>query len=94
MGLKVLGDRVLIKVDPEEESRGGILLPDSAKEKPQRGTVVAVGEGRRLDNGEVVAPPVKVGDRVIFSKYGGTEVRDGDEEYVVLSCSDIYAKNA
>ena len=94
MALKVLGDRVLVKVDPEEESRGGILLPDSAKEKPQRGTVVAVGEGRRLDSGEVVPTPVKVGDRVIFSKYGGTEIEDGGEEYVALSSSDLYAKNA
>ncbi|MGQ9732406.1 MAG: co-chaperone GroES [Candidatus Zipacnadales bacterium] len=94
MALKVIGDRVLIKQDPEEESKHGILLPDSAKEKPQRGTVIAVGEGRRLDNGKLVAPPVAVGDRVIYSKYGGTEVRDGDEEYIVLNSSDIYAKNA
>lgn len=93
MALRVLGDRVLVKPDPEEESRGGILLPDTAKEKPQRGTVIAVGEGRRLDNGELLPPPVQVGDRVIYSKYGGTEVRDGGEEYVVLNSSDLYAKN-
>jgi chaperonin GroES len=94
MALKVLGDRVLVKPDPEEESRGGILLPDTAKEKPQRGTVIAVGEGRRLDDGKIIPPPVKVGDRVIFSKYGGTEIEDGGEEYMVLSSSDLYAKNA
>jgi len=94
MTLKVLGDRVLVKSDPEESSKGAILLPDSAKEKPQRGTVVAVGEGRRLDNGEIAPPPVKVGDRVIYSKYGGTEIKDGDEEYLILSSSDLYAKNA
>jgi chaperonin GroES len=94
MALKVLGDRVLVKVDPEETTRGGIYLPDSAQEKPQRGSVVAVGEGRRLDSGKVVAPDVEVGDRVIFSKYGGTEVKDGDEEYVVLNSDDIFAKNA
>jgi chaperonin GroES len=94
MALKVLGDRVLVKPDPEEESRGGILLPDTAKEKPQRGTVIAVGKGRRLDDGKIIPPPVKVGDRVIFSKYGGTEIEDGGEEYMVLSSSDLYAKNA
>jgi chaperonin GroES len=94
MALKVLGDRVLVKPDPEEDRRGGILLPDSAKEKPQRGTVVAVGEGRRLDSGEIVPPPLKVGDRVIYSKYGGTEIEDGGEEYMILGSSDIYAKNA
>jgi chaperonin GroES len=94
MTLKVLGDRVLVKQDPEETSKSGILLPDSAKEKPQRGTVVAVGEGRRLDNGELAPPPVKVGDRVIYSKYGGTEVKDGDEELIVLNSSDLYATNA
>lgn len=94
MALKVIGDRVLIKVDEEETTRGGIYLPDSAQEKPQRGTVVAVGEGHRLDSGKLVEPDVKAGDRVIFSKYGGTEVTDGDEEYVILNTDDILAKNA
>jgi chaperonin GroES len=94
MALKVLGDRVLVKVDPEETTRGGIYLPDSAQEKPQRGTVVAIGEGRRLDSGKLVEPDLKVGDRVIFSKYGGTEVNDGDEEYTVLNSDDIFAKDA
>ena len=94
MALKVLGDRVLVKVDPEETTRGGIYLPDSAQEKPQRGTVVAIGEGRRLDSGKLVDPELKVGDRVIFSKYGGTEVTDGVEEYIILNSEDIFAKNA
>lgn len=94
MALKVIGDRVLIKVDEEETTRGGIYLPDSAQEKPQRGTVMAVGEGQRLDSGKLAEPDVKVGDRVIFSKYGGTEVTDGDEEYVILNSHDILAKNA
>ena len=94
MALKVVGDRVLIRIDAEEETRHGIILPDSAKQKPQRGTVIAVGEGRRLDSGELAPMPVEVGDRVIYAKYGGTEVQDGDEEYIILSASDIYAKNA
>jgi chaperonin GroES len=94
MALKVIGDRVMVKVDPEETTRGGIYLPDSAQEKPQRGTVMAVGEGRRSDSGKPVKPEVKVGDRVIFSKYGGTEVKDGDEEYIILNSDDIFAKDA
>ena len=94
MALKILGDRMLVKQDAEEEMKGGIILPDSAKEKPQRGTVVAVGEGRVLDSGEFAAPQVEVGDRVIFGKYGGTEITEGDEEFVILNSSDIFAKNA
>jgi chaperonin GroES len=94
MALKVLGDHVLVRPDEEETTRGGILLPDTARERPQRGTVMAVGEGRRLDNGKVVPLGVKVGDRVIFSKYGGTEVRDGDQEYLVLGFDSVLAKNA
>jgi len=94
MALKVIGDRVMIKQDAEEETRGGIILPDSAKEKPQAGTVIAVGEGRVLDSGELAPPPVAVGDRIIFGKYGGTPITDGDEELIILNSSDIYAKNA
>ncbi len=94
MALKVLGDHVLVRPDEEEATRGGILLPDTAREKPQRGTVMAVGEGRRLDNGKIVPLEVKVGDRVIFSKYGGIEVKDGDEEYLVLGIDSVLAKNA
>lgn len=90
--LKPLADRVVVKVASEEEkTKGGIILPDTAKEKPHEGEVVAVGPGRRLDNGTVVEPEVKVGDRVIFAKYGGTEVKIDDEEYLILRESDIYA---
>jgi chaperonin GroES len=94
MALKVIGDRVMVQQDAEEETKSGIILPDSAKEKPQRGTVIAVGEGRVLDNGELAPPPVKVGDRIIFGKYGGTPITEGDEEFILLNSSDIYAKNA
>lgn len=90
--LKPLADRVVVKVSSgEEKTKGGIFLPDTAKEKPQEGEVVAVGSGRRLDNGTVVAPEVKVGDRVIFAKYGGTEVKIDGEEYLILRESDILA---
>ncbi len=92
MALKILGDRVMIKVDEPETSEGGIHLPESAQEKPQRGKVVAVGEGRRLDDGTLVPPDVKEGDKVIFSKYGGTEITDEGEEYTILDSSQIYAK--
>jgi chaperonin GroES len=94
MALKMLGDHVLVKPDAEEATRGGILLPDTAREKPQRGTVVSVGEGRRLDNGKLVPLSVKVGDRVIFSKYGGTEVKEDGEEYLVMGIDSILAKDA
>lgn len=90
--LKPLADRVVVKVSTEEEkTKGGIFLPDTAKEKPQEGEVIAVGPGRKLDNGEVVPPEVSVGDRVIFAKYGGTEVKINDEEYLILRESDILA---
>lgn len=92
VALKPLGDRVVVKVmEQEERTKGGIVLPDTAKEKPQQGKVVAVGPGRILDNGQRVAPEVKVGDVVIFAKYGGTEVEVDGEEYLVLRESDILA---
>ncbi len=90
--LKPLGDRVVIElVEVEEKTAGGIVLPDTAKEKPQEGRVVAVGTGRVLDSGERVAPEVSVGDRIIFSKYAGTEVKYQDKEYLILRESDILA---
>ncbi|WLR42163.1 co-chaperone GroES [Bacillus carboniphilus] len=90
--LKPLGDRVVIElVETEEKTASGIVLPDSAKEKPQEGKVVAVGTGRVLDNGERVALDVVVGDRIIFSKYSGTEVKYEGTEYLVLRESDILA---
>ncbi|ANB56719.1 10 kDa chaperonin [Anoxybacillus sp. B7M1] len=90
--LKPLGDRVVIElVQTEERTASGIVLPDTAKEKPQEGKVVAVGTGRVLDSGERVAPEVAVGDRIIFSKYAGTEVKYEGKEYLILRESDILA---
>jgi len=90
--LKPLGDRVVVEVvEQEEKTASGIVLPDSAKEKPQEGKVVAVGSGHLTDNGEKVALEVKEGDRIIFSKFAGTEVKQGDKEYLVLRENDILA---
>ena len=90
--LKPLGDRVVIElVESEEKTASGIVLPDSAKEKPQEGKVVAVGTGRILENGERVALEVSVDDRIIFSKYAGTEVKYQGTEYLILRESDILA---
>lgn len=90
--LKPLGYRVVIElVESEEKTASGIVLPDTAKEKPQEGKVVAVGSGRTLDNGERVAIDVAVGDRIIFSKYAGTEVKYDGKEYLILRESDILA---
>ncbi len=90
--LKPLGDRVVIElVESEEKTASGIVLPDSAKEKPQEGKIVAVGTGRVLDNGERIALEVSVGDRIIFSKYAGTEVKYQGIEYLILRDSDILA---
>ncbi|GIN42329.1 MULTISPECIES: co-chaperone GroES [Heyndrickxia] len=90
--LKPLGDRVVIElVETEEKTASGIVLPDSAKEKPQEGKVVAVGTGRVLDSGERVALEVSEGDRIIFSKYAGTEVKYQGNEYLILRDTDILA---
>lgn len=90
--IKPLGDRIIIElVESEEKTASGIVLPDSAKEKPQEGKVVAVGSGRVLESGERVALEVAVGDRIIFSKYGGTEVKYEGTEYLILRESDILA---
>ncbi|GAV22737.1 co-chaperone GroES [Carboxydothermus pertinax] len=87
---KPLHDRVLVKPLPSEEvTKSGIVIPDTAKEKPQQGEVKAVGSGRILDNGERVPMEVKVGDRVFYSKYAGTEVKIDGEEYLILRESDI-----
>ncbi len=91
--LRILGDRVMIKpVEEEEKKEGKIVIPDTAKEKPQEGIVVAVGEGRRDENGELVKPDVQEGDRVIYAKYAGHEVKVDDEEYIILDSDQIYAK--
>ena len=88
-----LGDRVLVKsLEAQESMRGGIIIPDTAKEKPQEGEVLAVGPGRVTDEGKKVAMDVKVGDKVVYAKYGGTEIKDGDDELLILRESDILAK--
>ncbi len=90
--LKPLADRVVIEtVETEEKTESGIVLPDTAKEKPQEGIVVAVGSGKLLDNGERAPLEVNVGDRIIFSKYAGTEVKYNGKEYLILRESDIMA---
>lgn len=90
--LRPLGDRIVIElVESEEKTASGIVLPDSAKEKPQEGKVVAVGTGRILENGERVALEVSEGDRIIFSKYSGTEVKYQGTEYLILRENDILA---
>lgn len=90
--LKPLGDRIVAKaVSTEEVTKGGIVLPDTAKEKPQEGEIVAVGPGKTLDSGKVVPLDVKVGDRIIFAKYGGTEVKVEGEEYMILRAEDVLA---
>ena len=92
MNLKPLGDRVIVKAaEAETQTASGIILADTAKEKPQRGSVIAVGEGKLNDKGERVPVDVKVGDTVIYSKYGGTEVKVEGEEYLILRAEDIYA---
>ena len=92
MNLKPLGDRVIVKrLEAEEKTKGGIILPDSAKEKPKQGKIIAVGKGRVVDGGKVVAPQVKVGDKVIFSSYAGTEVKFNTEEFLMMREDDIHA---
>ncbi len=90
--IRPVGDRVVVKPAAKEEvTKSGIVIPDTAKEKPQEGTVVAVGSGRLLDNGERAALEVREGDRVLFAKYSGTEFKLDGEEYLVLKESDILA---
>jgi chaperonin GroES len=90
--LKPLGDRLVIKpASREETTKSGIVLPDTAKEKPQRGTVIAVGEGRKDDDGDRISLDVQVGDNVLFAKYAGTEFKIDDEELMILSEKDILA---
>lgn len=90
--LRPLGNRVIIEVAQEEEKTiGGIVLASAAKEKPQTGKIVAVGEGEVLDNGSTVAVPVKVGETVMFEKYAGSEVKYEGKEYLILSAKDIMA---
>ena len=90
MAFKPLHDRVLVKrVESEEKTKGGLIIPDSAKEKPAQGEVIAVGEGARKDSGELIAPSVKTGDRILFGKWSGTEVTLDGQELMIMKESDI-----
>ena len=90
--IRPLHDRVIVKrLEEQEQARGGIIIPDTAKEKPQRGEVIAVGQGKTLDNGTRVEPGVKAGDRILFGKYAGTEVKLEDDEYLILREDEILA---
>jgi len=93
--LQPLADRLVVKpIEAEEKTKAGIYLPDTAKEKPQEGKVVAVGPGRLSEDGKRIAMEVKVGDIVVYSKYGGTEIKVEDEELIILRESDILAKKS
>lgn len=92
--LKPLGDRVVVRPGPEEEvTRGGIVLPDTARKRPQEGTVIAVGPGKVLENGQRAPMEVSVGDVVMYTKYGGTEITVEGEDYVILEESSVLAVN-
>ena len=93
LNLRPLGDRLVIEPNEEEAqtSPGGIIIPDTAKEKPQKGTIVAAGPGRTTDEGNVIELPVKVGDVVIYSKYAGTEYTENGTDYLIVRESDILA---
>jgi len=90
--IKPLADRVVVQADEaEEKSEGGIILPDTVQEKPQKGTIVALGAGRISDNGELIKPEVKVGDKVLYGKYSGNEISISGVEYLIMRESDILA---
>ena len=93
--LQPLADRVLVKpIEKEEMTKSGIYLPDTAKEKPQEGEVIAVGPGKMTDDGKRIAMDLKVGDTVVYAKYGGTEIKVDDDELIILRESDILAKKS
>ena len=90
MKIKPLGDRILVKrIKEEDKSKGGIIIPDTAKEKPQEGRVVAVGKGKMTETGYLLVPDVKAGDRILFSKYSGSEVKLEDEEHLIVREDDV-----
>jgi len=92
MNLKPLGDRIVVKVvNHEEKTKGGIVLPDTAKEKPMEGEVIAAGPGKMMDDGKRAAMDVKAGDRILFGKYSGTEIKIDDQEYVIMREDEILA---
>ena len=92
MNVRPIGDRVIVRrVEADQKTKGGIVLPDTAKEKPKEGKVVAVGPGKTLDNGETSSMSLNEGDKVIFSSYAGTEVKIDGEEYLIMKEDDIFA---
>jgi chaperonin GroES len=92
MKIRPLQDRILVKrMDGEDATTGGIIIPDSAKEKPQDGLVVAAGPGKTLDSGEIAKPGVKKGDRILFSKYAGTDVEVDGDEHIIIREDDVLA---
>jgi chaperonin GroES len=92
MKVKPLQDRILIKrIEEEGKTKGGIIIPDAAKEKPQEGIVIAIGDGKVFDNGQRVAPEVKAGDKILFGKYSGTEIKVDGEEHLIMREDDILA---
>jgi chaperonin GroES len=92
MKIKPLDDRIVVKaMDPIDKTKGGIYLPDTAKEKPQEGKVIAIGPGKYSDSGELIKTRVKVGDRVLYSKYGGTEVTVDNEDYLIIREGELLA---
>ena len=93
MNIHPLDDRIVVEpLEAETKTAGGILIPDTAKEKPQKGKVVAVGPGKLLDDGKRAAPAVKKGDIVLYAKYGGSDVKVGEKEYLIMRESDVLAK--
>ncbi len=93
MKLRPLDDRIVLKpLEEEEKTAGGIVLPDTAKEKPHRGEVIAVGEGKLLDNGKRIKPLVKQGDRVIYGKFAGTEIKVEDVDYIIMKETELLAR--
>jgi len=92
MKIQPLHDRVLVKrIDEEQKTKGGIIIPDTAKEKPQEGKVIAVGKGRVLDDGKLAELAVKKGDKILFSKYAGTEIKLEGEEHIIIREEDVLA---
>jgi chaperonin GroES len=90
MNIRPLGDRILVKrIQEEEKTKGGIIIPDTAKEKPQEGRVVAVGKGKTTEDGKLITPDVKAGDRILFGKYAGSEIKLEGEEHLILREDDI-----
>ena len=90
MKIRPLGDRILVKrIQEEEKTKGGIIIPDTAKEKPQEGKVVAVGKGKVTEEGKLITPDVKAGDKILFGKYSGSEVKIDGEEHLILREDDI-----